>query len=226
MDTRMELLSKKFLVCCYFGQSEDLIKAAVDRAYVDMASHTLQYNEFKKDENGIKEKWCCRFNASQIISEGLKKYPMNNENFNGWHQSVIEELKNAYGEHNLTEGQAQKWLNMTIKYIYVFVHLFGERYGRLDEISGFLKDTSVDDYKCPVDSYVLKGAKVDDVSWSKLDSDKYNEKYNEIIQNIGCQNSFIWELENWEKFAEEIKPDKNSYAEYCITRKEASDVID
>ena len=55
MDTTMELLSKNFLVCCYFGQSEDLIKAAIDRAYVDMASHTLQYNKFTNDETGINE---------------------------------------------------------------------------------------------------------------------------------------------------------------------------
>ena len=214
----MELLSKKFMVCCYFGQSEDLIKAAIDRAYVDMASHTLQYNEFKNDEDGIEEKWRCRYNASREISDGLKKYPLNNDAFDGWHKCIIENVKKVYGNHNLTEGQAQKWLNMTIKYIFVFAHLFGKDFGGLNEINVFLNDTSVDDYKCPIDSYVLKGANIDDVSWSKLDSDNYNETYNEITQIIGCQNSFLWELTNWEEFAKKIKPEKNSYAEYCDIR--------
>ena len=210
----MELLSKKFLVCCYFGQSEDLLKAAIDRAYVDMASHTLQYNGFKDDEDGIKEKWSCRYNASCVISDGFKNYPLNNDTFDSWHKCIIDKMKNVYGNHNLTEGQAQKWLNMTIKYIYVFAHLFGNDYGRLDEINVFLNDTSVDDYKCPIDSYVLKGANIDDVSWSKLDSDNYDTTYNEIKQTIGFQNGFLWELEYWEEFAKKIILEMNSYARY------------
>ena len=92
-------------------------------------------------------------------------------------------MKNVYGNHNLTEGQAQKWLNMTIKYIFVFANLFGNDYGRLDEINVFLNDTSVDDYKCPIDSYVLKGANM-------------------------------------------IKPEKNSYAEYCNIRDTIKNVIE
>ena len=179
----MELLSKKFLACCYFGQSEDLIKAAIDRAYVDMTSHTLQYNGFKDDEDGIKEKWWCRYNASCVIGDGLKNYPLNNATFDGWHKYIIEKIKHEYGKHDLTEGQAQKWLNMTIKYIFVFANLFGNDYGRLDEINVFLNDTSVDDYKCPIDSYVLKGANM-------------------------------------------IKPEKNSYAEYCNIRDTIKNVIE
>ena len=179
----MELLSKKFLACCYFGQSEDLIKAAIDRAYVDMTSHTLQYNGFKDDEDGIKEKWRCRYNASCVISDGFKNYPLNNDTFDSWHKYIIEKIKHEYGKHDLTEGQAQKWLNMTIKYIFVFANLFGNDYGRLDEINVFLNDTSVDDYKCPIDSYVLKGANM-------------------------------------------IKPEKNSYAEYCNIRDTIKNVIE
>ena len=42
MDTDVKTLSIIFLICCYFGQSENLGKAAIDIAYVDMAAHTLK----------------------------------------------------------------------------------------------------------------------------------------------------------------------------------------
>ena len=139
---------------------------------------------------------------------------MNNDNFDDWHRSVINEIKKTYVGHDLSEGQAQKWLNMTIKYIYIFANLFGKEDERLIEISVFLNATSADDYKCPIDSYVIRGAKVDYVPWSGLNPKKYTEKYNEIKEAIGTQNDFIWELENWETFAKKTKPDKNSYAAY------------
>lgn len=41
-------LSLDFLICCYFGQSKDLVRVAIDRAYVDMASHTM--TSFKEDK--------------------------------------------------------------------------------------------------------------------------------------------------------------------------------
>ena len=93
--------------------------------------------------------------------------------------------------------------------------MFGKDFGGLNEINEFLNDTSVDDYKCPIDSYVLKGANIDDVSWSKLDSDNYDTTYNEIKQTIGFQNGFLWELEYWEEFAKKIILEMNSYARYC-----------
>ncbi len=57
--------SLDFLICCYFGQSHDLIKAAIDRAYIDMASHTLKW-----PENAPKDsKWECRYKGTIRIIE-------------------------------------------------------------------------------------------------------------------------------------------------------------
>ena len=74
--------------------------------------------------------------------------------------------------------------------------------------------------------YIIRGANIDDVSWSKLDSDNYDKTYNEIKQKIGFQNSFLWELEYWEEFARKIKPEKNSYAEYCDIRDTLDNVVE
>ena len=37
-NTELKTLSINFLICCYFGQAENLGQAAIDSAYVDMAS--------------------------------------------------------------------------------------------------------------------------------------------------------------------------------------------
>ena len=56
----MEDLTKKaynFILQCYFGDMSDPVEAAIDRAYSDMASHTL------KGFKDYYEKWECRFEA-------------------------------------------------------------------------------------------------------------------------------------------------------------------
>ena len=62
-------LALDFILCCIFGQSDKLIDAAVNRAYIDMASHTMK--QFKDDETKLK--WTCRFNASNCITDAIKK---------------------------------------------------------------------------------------------------------------------------------------------------------
>ena len=61
-EKNIKELSLDFLICCYFGQSKDLVKAAIDRAYVDMASHT--FTGFGAD---YETKWECRYKASEYI---------------------------------------------------------------------------------------------------------------------------------------------------------------
>ena len=51
----------------YFGQTKDLIGAAINRAYADMASHTLRI-----DSQEDKKK--CKEDAAKKIRHGLEKY--------------------------------------------------------------------------------------------------------------------------------------------------------
>ena len=206
MDSdELRTLSINFLICCYFGQSENLGKAAIDRAYVDMAAHTI-------DIPDLDTRWESRYKASCVISTRLKGYSQENR-FDKWHKDTITELKQVY-EGNLTEGQAQKWLNMTIKYLFVFSTLLGIRDYRLSEFKFFLKSTDASKYKIPIDGFVLKGSGIESIknkSWSKLDKD-----YGDVEENLVANHNFFWELENWEVFAknEKKKPDKGTYARY------------
>ena len=64
----MNDLEKKcycFVLQCYFGDMADPVNAAIDRAYVDMASHTLK--GFAEEE--YRQKWKCRYCASKNNQE-------------------------------------------------------------------------------------------------------------------------------------------------------------
>ena len=209
-DQNLRNLSMNFLICCYFGQSEDLGKAAIDRAYVDMAAHTI-------DISDSDTRWKSRYGASCVISKKLKDYSQEDE-FDKWHKDTITELKQVY-QGNLTEGQAQKWLKMTIKYLFVFSTLLGINDYRLSEFKYFLKSTDASKYKIPIDGFVLRGSDIKEIknkTWSKLGEDNSNS-YGDVEQeliNIGYD--FLWELKNWEKFSKKEKknPDKSTYARY------------
>ena len=206
MDSdELRTLSINFLICCYFGQSENLGKAAIDRAYVDMAAHTI-------DIPDLDTRWESRYKASCLISSRLKEYSPE-IGFNEWNKETIEKIKEEY-ERNLSEGQAQKWLNMTIKYLFVFSTLLGMEDKRLSKFIGFLTSTDASKYKIPIDGFVLKGSGIESIknkSWSKLDKD-----YGDVEEKLVANHNFFWELENWEVFAknEKKKPDKGTYARY------------
>ena len=114
MNTKKSIheLSLDFLICSYFGQSKDLVKAAIDRAYIDMASHTLILNV------DYKVKWNYRYQASCIIANELERYPGENDDFDTWHKALLTEIKEVYKDTDFMDGQAHKWINMTIKYIF------------------------------------------------------------------------------------------------------------
>ena len=211
-----------FLIGCYFGQSEDLLMAAIDRAYVDMASHTMKL--FSK--NDYEDKWNCRYIATSIIYKAIENYPDNMQTYEEWHKNLISDIKRCYhkneskqGPNNkkkLTEGQAQKWLNMTVKYMFVFKMLLGEKDKRLTKFVSFL-NVGYDDLLPPVDSYLLKEIKYTRTDWSNI-NEEYNDVQVQIINHVKKTEydcAFIWELFEWEKMKNKnLQIDSKSYAHY------------
>lgn len=208
-----------FLICCYFGQSQDLIDAAINRAYVDMAAHTMR--GFGDTKNEIQNKWKCRYNSSKLIKDALKKYT-SGTCFNEWHEKLVCDIQNLYVKKNMSYGQAQKWLNMTIKYLYILRTILGEEDHRLSCVKGFLQNTSVSDYYPPVDSYVLKGGGVKCyASWSSMDKSQYDV----VKRQMGDEKDFMWELEMWESFSREFSDyDRKSYA-YFLKKEHPDDEV-
>lgn len=185
----------KFLKAAYFGDFSDCYKAACNRAYRDM-NRTIRFGKLPdKDRKDLKKE------VKKILEEKIKTLNeiSNQEAFDDWHKKMCNQILEIYNKKGitLTYGQAQKWINMTIKYLYV---LEPETF---DGVFDFLH--------IPIDKYVLniveEDLKVDKIkgAWSKLND--YNEylNYQKNIRNkIGESVPLRWEFENWLKAAKNI----------------------
>ncbi|MFI5398795.1 MAG: hypothetical protein ACHQ9S_24975 [Candidatus Binatia bacterium] len=110
----------EFLLRLYFGMASPL-RACVDRAYLDF-SRTLH------GINQLADAAAVRTEAGELVQSWLAKMPAltpdpNQDIFDASHRSLCEQLCALYGRHGFDSfavGQSQKWLNMALKYVYVF----------------------------------------------------------------------------------------------------------
>lgn len=179
----------KFLKFSYFGDLNISIEVASNRAYRDMC-RTIKFNKLKDitDRRKLRDKVNIMFETEiKKLTSGSKK---NSDDFNNWHGEVFENMKNLYEEKGikLTYGQAQKWINMTIKYLYLF--------------GGYTFDSVFEELHIPVDNYILDianekvGIDRPKKPWSKWEEEQYRNYQNEIKSKIKIA-PLIWEFENW-----------------------------
>lgn len=195
----------EFVLYCYFGDMGDPVEAAIDRAYVDMASHTL--TGLKNDPE---KKWELRYRASEKIKQRMKSI---SADYDRWHQKTCELIQEIYIQKGVgfTYGQAQKWLNMTMKYLYVFSLIFEDMEDkRLCEIPGFIRNHH-EKLHIPIDNYILSDLSLQKYApWSKMSM----EDYNACRKDMG-EKDIDWELEKWNMASELYKiNDRTSYAYY------------
>lgn len=97
--------------------------------------------------------------------------------------------------HVFTYGQAQKLVNMMLKYLYIYYKCEG--WDTLNELVPY--------FHVPIDSHVLKEAlqdkERDKMSWSKINSYEEYESYQEAIRSFEkvsqYPSPFMWELTEW-----------------------------
>ena len=203
----------EFFKYSYFGNLKDPIEAASNRAYRDMC-RTLNFDilpkidkdttisNLKKDVNFIFKK------EIPIIIEGSIT---SQKEFDTWHHGLcdniiekckkIEKYKKTDNDKKekiqLTYGQVQKWVNMTIKYLYIL------------EVEGYSFDNIIMWLHIPIDNYIFdaveKELEIDRPvdAWSRWD--KYEEylKYQKDIREEIPKKSdidtppLLWEFDNW-----------------------------
>lgn len=149
-----------FLLRLYFGSGDDDLTRAIRRAYQDL-SRTVY---------GIGAHPEARPLAQETLRLELEALPTRDDvaaqsSFDAWHEDVCYKLSVAYekgGYFGFCVGQAQKWLNMALKYIYVF----GE--ARLPGYAGLYGFCHV-----PIDNIVLNSSEFEGLAqfceaWSRI----------------------------------------------------------
>ena len=174
----MSNLTKKeieeYLCKVYFIDISNPIKASIKRAYLD----------FCRTLHGLREYEGLRDNAEKVlerqINELFKLEIDSQESFDQWHKSCCDKLIQCFEVYgNFHYGQAQKWINMSLKYIFVFDQQ--------------LTDNIYQYFHIPIDNVVLEGLKgmkriysfTFCCPWSKIDS------YEEYLKfQIWFRNTF------------------------------------
>lgn len=198
----------EFLKFSYFGDLSNPIHATSKRAYRDM-NRTIRFNELSTDEIRLE----LREKVNNVFENEIKKLIGNNitnqKEFDAWHCDVCKMIKSFYLNEGIefTYGQAQKWLNMTIKYLYML------------EVKEYSFDNVIMWLHIPVDNFIFKAVKEElnikrltKVSWSRWNNyDEYLEYQNDIRKKLKEEDisPLRWEFENWlneaEKEAQKVK---------------------
>lgn len=188
IETKVDKDILDFLKAIYFGDFTDPLKAASSRSYCDM-NRTIRFNglpdatrlELRERVNGIFEVEISKLMLDSITSQ---------DEFDSWHRNVSEKIKSLYLDEGVkfTCGHAQKWINMSIKYLYML------------EADSF---NSIFEYlHIPLDNYVFDiardslGIAKPKVAWSSWDN--YKEQYLQyqklIREKIVIGTPLCWEF--------------------------------
>jgi len=170
MEVKSQITQKNiedFWIKVYFDLSVGYKIAAIKRAYRDF-NRTLE--DFPKDEiqkHSLKANWIMILKNK--VEELLSIHFNNHEEFTIWHQSTCFQLRTANSDYHLSQGQAQKWINMTLKYLYAL----GE-----DRVGGISFNYQF--FHVPIDNIIMTKFQNDginkfDTAWSKIKD--YNTYY-------------------------------------------------
>jgi hypothetical protein len=127
-----------YLVRVYFGprfiRSQDFLGACIDRAYLDF-NRTLRGLSKFDGSRALSESAASMVKKALGALETACAHGISAAEFDNWHRCACEGLISKYadsGYARLHVGQAQKWINMSLKYVFVLgeqrVSGFGEAY--------------------------------------------------------------------------------------------------
>jgi hypothetical protein len=154
-----ELERENFLIRLYFKTDKNFKTAGIKRAYLDFSRTLVLPKNCKTDERNTKRAKTELFLKTKLI-ELIKKSDLTQAGFDKLHEKLCADLKFEWDE--LTIGQAQKWINMSLKYWL----LFGEsRIPNIESNSKF--------FHIPIDSIIQERFFQKNLpAWSKIQTYK------------------------------------------------------
>lgn len=162
---------ENFYIRLYFNINNGYELAGIRRAFLDFSRTVRRVDENRESLKRNSE----QFIASELRILCEKKFK-SQEEFDSFHKSSCYELQNTW--HELTIGQCQKWINMTLKYWL----LFGD-----ERIKGI--ELNAKYFHIPIDSYVQRGMfeEKNPLPWSKIKNyDEYMRyQYNHRQKKTG-----------------------------------------
>jgi hypothetical protein len=118
----------EFALRLYFGDGDDKLELAIRRAHQD----------FSRTVHGIGKCPDARQKGAAFMHSAISELALQQDGnqvlFDTWHEKTAKKLCAIYMEAGYSTfyiGQAQKWMNMALKYVYVFGELRLPGYDKL-----------------------------------------------------------------------------------------------
>ena len=197
VNVSIDKRSLEFLYAVYFGKYDDPYEAASNRAYRDM-NRTIRFNGVDPEKRKELKAQVTKLLKDSICAV-LSATNLNQTQYDKWHEDLCLQIINCYkkGSVVLTCGQAQKWVNMTMKYLYVIDEKM------MEPIFVFCH--------VPLDNYIFAysekyfGIKKPQKAWSRwCDYQKdYMAYQNALRKKIENESPLGWEFAAWVKVSKE-----------------------
>ena len=195
----MMTVTNEVVMDFFCGSKGTPIQKCAGAAYRDLRRtlRGIRYQEFKKQ---YIDDVCTLI--EECVNDLMNRIELEQDDFDEWHIKTCEGIVEASSkyEFHTDHGQAQKWLNMTFKYMLLF-----------NQEIGFQHYLHV-----PIDQYILNGAKRDlevnrppnaPHAWSKWQADDYMSYQIDIRKKIAenrYESPIAWEFEVWPKYKGEL----------------------
>lgn len=175
----------RFLTRAYFGEYVDPIQKAIEQAYLDFC-RTL--TNFSKHPNRDKIMYAAEYTLYKEIAQIAGSSFKNQDEFDRWHHTCCQKLIAIFSDFKLYHGQAQKWINMTLKYLFIL------------EPSKAVANYPF--YHIPIDNIIIRNLKKQKppklkVAWSRLDDYQtylhFQHWFRTTFKGIPMDNEFkLW----------------------------------
>lgn len=182
---------EEFLLYVYFGDGADKLEACIRRAYRDfnrtMSGFGKLHDRAQFHDRAVAQ---VKISLEELRATGGS---IDKDGFDSWHRNACFALMRIYApHHDFHLGQAQKWLNMSLKYIFTF---------GADRIPGF--EGAYKFCHIPIDNIVLGrlGAYKDFPkirgSWSRMDDYDNYFKLQTWVRNNRSECPLDFEFRLW-----------------------------
>lgn len=210
-----------FLLYSYFNIEpkhswKDIVRAAIIKAYNDATMQGAYNTLFRKDmpqrDKLLNESKEARSKAGFKLEEELQDLFASGSHdsnyYNGWHSDLcdkiracFEKVKTEESECFFTYGNAQKWVNMTVKYIYILDALLPDKSEYREGIKKYAGEFHV-----PVDSYIIEAVWDSEVPLPLKDGANRKKKYKHPADYVKAWSS--WGEADYKDFSEKIRTSK------------------
>lgn len=184
-----EQILKFYQSCTYRREyADNPVYAAGERAYRDLC-RTIQFQDSGFDRNKTK------IAVFGILDDRIRNLNATGQlEYDKWFEDTAAMINEEYKSISFYYGQAQKWINMTMKYLLCMGH---------EKISAYQQYLHA-----PVDSIVVKAASDIGVDtqgldpWSRIDKSRYDKFQTELRTVLSEKNQSVigWEFNVWSEY--------------------------